>query len=58
MDSHAAEVAQGQPFDFGKTPSWILPALADAKIEQAPVKDMPGGSWGIGLLQAGGGGSA
>ena len=35
MESHAAEVAQGQRFEFGKNWTWFLATLTDAKIEQA-----------------------
>src|SRR5215469_5925474 len=35
MDSHAAEVAQGQRFEFGKNWTWFLTTLNDAKIEEA-----------------------
>jgi 2-polyprenyl-6-hydroxyphenyl methylase/3-demethylubiquinone-9 3-methyltransferase len=35
MESHAAEVAQGQRFEFGKNWAWFLSTLTDAKIEQA-----------------------
>ena len=44
MDSHAAEVAQGQRFEFGKNWTWFLTTLDDAKIEEAvrSLKDMLG----------------
>jgi SAM-dependent methyltransferase len=35
MQSHAAEVAQGQRFEFGKNWTWFLSTLTDAKIEEA-----------------------
>lgn len=35
MQSHAAEVAQGQRFEFGKNWTWFLATLTDARIEQA-----------------------
>jgi 2-polyprenyl-6-hydroxyphenyl methylase/3-demethylubiquinone-9 3-methyltransferase len=35
MESHAAEVAQGQRFEFGKNWTWFLATLTDAKIEQS-----------------------
>jgi len=35
MESHAAEVAHGQRFEFGKNWTWFLATLTDAKIEQA-----------------------
>jgi 2-polyprenyl-6-hydroxyphenyl methylase/3-demethylubiquinone-9 3-methyltransferase len=44
MSSHAAEVAQGQRFEFGKNWAWFLETLNDAKIDQAvlSLKDMLG----------------
>jgi 2-polyprenyl-3-methyl-5-hydroxy-6-metoxy-1,4-benzoquinol methylase len=35
MESHAAEVAQGGRFEFGKNWTWFLAALTDARIEEA-----------------------
>ena len=35
MESHAAEVAQGQRFEFGKNWTWFLASLTDARIDQA-----------------------
>jgi 2-polyprenyl-3-methyl-5-hydroxy-6-metoxy-1,4-benzoquinol methylase len=35
IESHAAEVAQGQRFEFGKNWTWFLTTLTDARIEQA-----------------------
>jgi SAM-dependent methyltransferase len=35
MESHAAEVARGQRFEFGKNWTWFLATLTDARIEQA-----------------------
>ncbi|HEX3877789.1 MAG TPA: class I SAM-dependent methyltransferase [Bryobacteraceae bacterium] len=44
MSTHAAEVAQGQRFEFGKNWTWFLTTLTDAKIDQAvlSLKDMLG----------------
>ena len=44
MESHAAEVAEGQRFEFGKNWTWFLAALTDARIEQAvnSLQDMLG----------------
>ncbi len=44
MDSHAAEVAQGQRFEFGKNWAWFLTTLNDAKIDEAirSLKEMLG----------------
>ena len=46
MESHAAEVAQGQRFEFGKNWTWFLTTLTDAKVEQAvhSLQDMLGAS--------------
>jgi 2-polyprenyl-3-methyl-5-hydroxy-6-metoxy-1,4-benzoquinol methylase len=44
MESHAAEVAQGQRFEFGKNWTWFLSTLTDARVEQAvhSLQDMLG----------------
>jgi 2-polyprenyl-6-hydroxyphenyl methylase/3-demethylubiquinone-9 3-methyltransferase len=35
MDVHAAEVARGERFEFGKNWTWFLSTLNDARVEQA-----------------------